>query len=189
MAEKKKLNPTLKFILDLGPLVLFFVANQRFGIFNATAVFMIAVLAAIAVTYALTRHVAVMPVVTAVVVLVFGSLTLILHDETFIKLKPTIIYVLFAGTLLGGLLFDRPLLGMVLDSVFDLTDEGWRKLTWRWALFFLFLAAVNEVVWRTQSTDFWVSFKLFGVVPLTFLFGALQYPLLMKYSVEEKGEN
>src|SRR4051812_4347155 len=103
MAYKKKLNPGLKFVLDLGPLVLFFFANQRFGIFAATAAFMVAVLAAIAITYTLTRHVAVMPVVTAVVVLVFGSLTLILHDETFIKLKPTIIYVLFAGTLLGGL--------------------------------------------------------------------------------------
>ena len=185
MAEKKKLNPTLKFVLDLGPLVLFFIANQRFGIFNATAVFMVAVLAAIAVTYALTRHVAVMPVVTAVVVLVFGGLTLILHDETFIKLKPTIIYVLFAGTLLGGLLFDKPLLGMVLDSVFDLTDEGWRKLTWRWTYFFFALAILNEIVWRTQSTDFWVNFKVFGVLPLTLLFGALQYPLLVKYGRPE----
>ena len=185
MAAKKKLNPTLKFVLDLGPLVLFFIGNQRFGIFAATAVFMIAVLAAIAVTYALTRHVAVMPVVTAVVVLVFGSLTLILHDETFIKLKPTIIYLLFACTLLGGLLFDKPLLGMVLDSVFNLTDEGWRKLTLRWTYFFFALAALNEIVWRTQSTDFWVNFKVFGVLPLTLVFGALQYPLLVKYGQPE----
>ncbi len=108
-----------------------------------------------------------MPLVTAVVVLVFGGLTLVLHDETFIKLKPTIIYVLFGGALLGGLAFGKPLLGIVFDSVFDLTEEGWRKLTWRWALFFLALAVLNEIVWRTQSTDFWVSFKVFGVVPLT----------------------
>ena len=127
---------------------------------------------------------AAMPVVTAVIVLIFGGLTLLLHDELFIKLKPTIIYVLFGGTLVGGLLFGKPLLGIVFDSVFHLSEEGWRKLTWRWALFFFALAILNEIVWRTQTTDFWVSFKLFGVVPLTFLFAALQYPLLTKYSIE-----
>jgi intracellular septation protein len=186
MAEKKKLNPTLKLVLDIGPLILFFAANSRLGIYAATGAFMVAVLIALAVSYALTRHVAIMPVVTAVIVLVFGGLTLILHDDLFIKLKPTIIYVLFGGALLGGLYFNKPLLGIVFDSVFHLTEEGWRKLTWRWALFFLFLAVVNEAVWRTQTTDFWVSFKLFGVVPLTFVFGALQYPLLMKYQAEPK---
>jgi intracellular septation protein len=186
MTDRKKLNPTLKLVLDIGPLVLFFAANAKFGIFTATASFMVAVLVALAVAYALTRRIEIMPVVTAVIVLIFGGLTLVLHDDLFIKLKPTIIYLLFGGALLGGLYFDKPLLGIVFDSVFSLTEEGWRKLTWRWALFFLFLAVVNEVVWRTQTTDFWVSFKLFGVVPLTFLFGALQYPLLMKYAAEEK---
>ncbi len=185
MVEKKKLNPTLKLVLDIGPLILFFAANAKFGIYAATGSFMVAVLIALAVSYVLTRHVAVMPVVTAVIVLVFGGLTLVLHDELFIKLKPTIIYLLFGGALFFGLYFNKPLLGMVFDSVFQLTEEGWRKLTWRWAFFFLFLALVNEVVWRTQTTDFWVSFKLFGVVPLTFIFGALQYPLLMKYAKEE----
>ncbi len=186
MANKKQLNPTLKLVLDIGPLILFFAANAKFGIYAATGAFMVAVLIALAVSYAMTRHIAVMPVVTAVVVLIFGGLTLILHDELFIKLKPTIIYLLFGGALFGGLYFNKPLLGIVFDSVFNLTAEGWRKLTWRWALFFVFLAVVNEVVWRTQSTDFWVNFKLFGVVPLTFAFGALQYPLLMKYAAEEK---
>jgi intracellular septation protein len=189
MAEKKQLNPILKLVLDIGPLVLFFAANARFGIFAATGAFMVAVMIALAVAYAITGRIEVMPLVTAVIVLVFGGLTLVLHDELFIKLKPTIIYVLFGGTLVGGLAFDKPLLGMVFDSVFHLQEEGWRKLTWRWALFFFALAILNEIVWRTQSTDFWVSFKLFGVVPLTFLFAALQYPLLNKYSAEPAKKN
>jgi intracellular septation protein len=186
MTKKKQLNPILKLALDIGPLVLFFAANSKFGIYAATGSFMVAVLIALAVSYAMTKHVAIMPLVTAVIVLVFGGLTLILHDELFIKLKPTIIYVLFGGTLLVGLALGKPLLGLLFESVFHLTEEGWRKLTWRWALFFLGLAVVNEIIWRTQTTDFWVSFKLFGVVPLTFLFGALQYPLLVKYSVDKK---
>ena len=186
MSEKKKLNPILKLVLDIGPLILFFAANARFGIFAATAGFMVSVLIALAVSYALTRHIEVMPIVTAIIVLIFGGLTLVLHDELFIKLKPTIIYLLFGGTLLGGLALGKPLLGMVFDQMFHLTDEGWRKLTWRWVLFFFALAVLNEIVWRTQTTDFWVSFKLFGVVPLTFLFGALQMPLINKYSVERK---
>jgi intracellular septation protein len=185
MPPKPQLHPALKLALDIGPLVLFFAANARFGIFAATAAFMVAVLAALAVSYAMTRHIAIMPLVTAVIVLIFGTLTLVLHNDTFIKLKPTIIYALFAAALFGGLAFRKPLLGMVFDAVFDLTEEGWRKLTWRWALFFVFLAVVNEIVWRTQTTDFWVSFKLFGVVPLTLVFGALQYPLLQKYQADE----
>ena len=185
MPPKPQLHPALKLALDIGPLVLFFAANARFGIFAATAVFMAAVLAALSVSYAMTRHIAIMPLVTAVIVLIFGTLTLMLHNDTFIKLKPTIIYLLFGCTLLGGLAFGKTFLGILFDSVFDLTEEGWRKLTWRWALFFFALALLNEIVWRNFSTDFWVSFKLFGVVPLTFLFGALQYPLLTKYHVEK----
>jgi intracellular septation protein len=182
--EKPKINPLLKLALDIGPLVLFVVANARFGIFAATGSFMVAVVAALLVSYAMTRQWPLMPVVTAVVVLVFGGLTLVLHDETFIKLKPTIIYVLFGGTLLGGYIFDKSFLAIVLDSVFHLTEEGWRKLTLRWALFFFALAVLNEAIWRTQSTDFWVNFKLYGFVPLTFGFAALQYPLLMRYAAE-----
>jgi intracellular septation protein len=185
MPAKTPLNPALKLALDLGPLLIFFFANSRFGIFAATAAFMVAALAALALSYALTRHIAVMPLVTAFIVVVFGGATLILHDETFIKLKPTIIYVLFGTVLLGGLLFKKPLLEMVFDSVFNITEEGWRKLTLRWAVFFFVLAVLNEIVWRTQTTDFWVSFKVFGVVPLTLVFGALQYPLLMKHDAEK----
>ena len=195
-------SPLVKLGLDLGPLLLFFFANsrpalfepllrpiipaavahgERAGIFVATAVFMVAILVALAASYALTRRLPVMALVSAVVVLVFGGLTLLLQDELFIKLKPTIIYLLFAGTLFGGLLFNKPLLAMVFDQIFSLTAEGWRKLTVRWALFFLFLAVLNEIVWRTQSTDTWVAFKVFGVMPLTFVFAMLQFPLLKKY--------
>jgi len=209
MTDKQKLAPGLKLVLDLGPLLVFFFANTRpalfapllapflsaellngphAGIFTATAVFIPAVLLALAISYAKTRHLPVMPLVTAIVVVVFGGATLILQDELFIKLKPTIIYVLFGGVLLGGLAFGKPLLGMVFDSVFNLTDEGWRKLTLRWALFFLALAVLNEAVWRTQTTDFWVAFKVFGVVPLTFVFAALQVPLLTKHAVTEPKE-
>lgn len=200
-------NPLLKLALDLGPLLLFFFANskpalfepfirpiipaavatgERAGIFVATAVFMVAILIALVVSYALTRRLPMMALVTAVVVVVFGGLTLVLQDELFIKLKPTIIYLLFAGTLFGGTLFRKPLLALVFDQMFHLTEEGWRKLTIRWALFFLVLAVLNEIVWRTQSTDTWVTFKVFGVMPLTFVFAMLQYPLLVKYDAGKK---
>jgi intracellular septation protein len=182
--EKPKLNPILKLTLDIGPLVLFFLANSRFGIFAATGAFMAAIVAALLVSYTMTRQWPIMPVVTAIVVVVFGGLTLVLHDETFIKLKPTIIYTLFGGILLGGYILEKPFLTILFDSMFHLTAEGWRKLTLRWALFFLALAVLNEAIWRTQSTDFWVNFKLFGFVPITFVFAALQYPLLMRYAAE-----
>jgi intracellular septation protein len=182
--KKPQINPWLKLVLDLGPLGLFFFANAHYGIFAATATFMAAVLAALVVSYALTRHFPIMTLVTAFIVVVFGGLTLFLHDATFIKVKPTIIYALFGAVLIGGLIFNKPLLGVVLDSLFQITDEGWRKLTLRWALFFFALAVLNEIVWRNVSTDLWVDFKVFGVMPLTFLFGALQVPLLKKYAIE-----
>jgi intracellular septation protein len=182
--SKPQLNPLLKLVFDLGPLALFFFANSRYGIFAATATFMVAVLVALAASYAMTRHLPIMPVVTAVIVVVFGGLTLILHDATFIKVKPTIIYALFGAVLLGGLFFNKPLLGVVFDSLFQLTQEGWRKLTWRWAIYFFVLAVLNEIVWRNFSTNVWVDFKVFGVTPLTFVFAALQTPLLKRYAVE-----
>jgi intracellular septation protein len=184
MAPQAPVNPLLKMSLELGPLILFFLANARWGIFTATAVFMVAVLAALAASYKLMHRVPIMTVVSALVVVVFGGLTLLLQNDVFIKVKPTIIYLLFAAVLIGGLLAGKPLLALVFESVFDLTDEGWRKLTWRWALFFLALAVLNEIVWRTQTTDTWLTFKVFGVVPLTFLFAASQYPLLTRYDAK-----
>ena len=204
---KPQINPLLKLVLDIGPLLLFFVANsrpalftpllskflppeiiggERGGIFVATAVFMIAILIALAVSYTLTRHLPLMPVVTAIIVVVFGAATLFFHDETFIKLKPTIIYILFGGVLVGGLLLGKQFLQIVFDSVFHLTAEGWRKLTVRWAVFFFVLALLNELVWRTQTTDTWVNFKVFGVTLMTFGFAAMQFPLMQKHAVEEK---
>ena len=188
VTKKPQLNPLLKLALDLGPLLLFFFANSHFGIFAATAIFMVAVLVALVVSYVLTRHFPIMAMVTAFIVIVFGGLTLILHDATFIKVKPTIIYALFGAVLIGGLVFNKPLLGVVFDSLFHLTEEGWRKLTLRWAIFFLALAVLNEIVWRNTSTNVWVEFKVFVVMPLTFAFRALQVALLNKYAAKPAAE-
>jgi intracellular septation protein len=188
MTAKKRpeLNPLFKLALDLGPLLLFFFANTRWGIYAATGAFMIATVVSIAITYAMVRRIPVMPLVSAIVVMVFGGLTLYLQNEMFIKLKPTIIYALFAALLLGGLLAGRSLLALVLDSMFQLTDEGWKKLTLRWGLFFLVMAVLNEIVWRSVSTDAWVAFKTFGFLPLTILFALAQTPLLMRHSTDKK---
>ncbi|HEV2602928.1 MAG TPA: septation protein A [Microvirga sp.] len=183
--EPHRLNPLLKLALELGPLGIFFLANQRAGIFTATGIFIAATLVSLAIHYALVRKLPIMPLVSGVVVVVFGGLTLFLQDELFIKLKPTIVNTLFGLTLLGGLYFRKPLLAIVMDSMFNLTDEGWRKLTFRWAIFFFVLAALNEIVWRTQTTDFWVSFKVFGIMPITIAFALAQTPLLMRYEVKD----
>ena len=182
VSEKAQLNPMLKLALDLGPLILFFLANAKLGIFWATGLFMVAVLVALIVSYALIRRWPVMTVVSAVIVFVFGGLTIVLENDTFIKLKPTIIYLLFAGILFGGMVFRKPLLETVFDQMFHLTEEGWRKLTVRWAVFFLVLAVLNEIVWRNTPTDFWVKFKVFGVMPMTALFTIALMPMMMKHA-------
>ncbi len=175
-------NPLLRLALDLGPLILFFAINALYGIFLATGFFMVAIVAALITSRVLTGKFAKMPLVTAAMVIVFGGLTLYLQDETFIKIKPTVIYTLFASILVGGLATGRVFLQSVLGEMFELSDTGWRLLTYRWAGFFIFLAFLNEAVWRSVSTDNWVSFKVFGLVPLTFIFAAMQAGLLQKHA-------
>jgi intracellular septation protein len=199
--RKTEINPLLKLALELGPLMVFFFANARGAwlsqkfpalaalggpIFVATGLFMVATAVALAASWILTRTLPIMPLVSGVVVFIFGGLTLWLQDDIFIKMKPTIINTLFGSVLLGGLLFGRPLLGYVFDSAFRLDPEGWRKLTFRWGLFFLFLAVVNEIVWRNFSTDAWVTFKVWGIMPITVVFTFSQMPLIMRHSLDER---
>jgi len=204
-----KVNPLLKLALEMGPLMVFFFANFRpapfkpllqpvlgetllsgpkAGIFTATALFMVAMAVSLVVTWRLLRTLPIMPVVTGIVVLVFGTLTLVLADDLFIKLKPTIVNCLFGAALLGGLAFGKLLLPYVLDSVFQLDEAGWRKLTIRWGLFFFFLALLNEIVWRTQSDDVWVAFKVWGTMPITIVFALAQTPLIMRHSLPEPAD-
>ena len=182
--DKTQPHPVFKLATELGPLIVFFVANAKFNLFVATGAFMVAIVAAMIASYVVVRHVPMMAIVTAVIVLVFGTLTLVLHDETFIKVKPTIIYGLFAAILGGGLLFGRSFIAILFNQMFNLTPKGWRILTMRWALFFLGMAVLNEIIWRTQSTDFWVAFKAFGAVPLTMVFAISQMPVIKRYHLE-----
>jgi intracellular septation protein len=176
----------LKLAVEVGPLVVFFVVNARAGIFWGTGLFMGATVVSLIASRILFGRIPVMPLVTGVCVMVFGGLTLWLQDDHFIKIKPTIVNALFAGALFIGLLIGQSLLRVIFGEVFRLTDEGWRKLTLRWALFFTFLALLNEVVWRSFSTDTWVSFKVFGVMPLTMAFAVAQVGLLRQYELPAK---
>lgn len=182
--DKTTPHPLFKMATELGPLIVFFIANAKANLFVATGAFMVAVIAAMIASWVVTRHVPIMTIVTAVVVIVFGSLTLFLHDETFIKMKPTIVYALFASVLGGGLLFGRSFIAVMFDQVFNLTAEGWRILTLRWTLWFVAMAVLNEVIWRTQTTEFWVAFKVFGMMPLTMAFAVAMMPLVKRYHLE-----
>jgi len=181
----RTMHPLTKFALEMGPLVVFFIANGRAGIYYATGAFMVATFIALALMWILARKIAVMPLISAAVVLVFGTLTLWLQDDHFIKMKPTMVNALFGIALLGGLAFKKPLLPYVLGDVFKLNDEGWRKLTVRWGVFFLLMAVLNEIVWRSVSTDTWVAFKTFGYLPLTFIFAMAQVPLMTRHGVDD----
>lgn len=189
----------LRLAVEAGPLLVFFVVNGRGGLpelhalfgvagdhaqqglFDATAAFMVATLAAIVTAYAAERRLPLLPLVSGFFVVVFGGLTLVLADELFIKLKPTIVNTLFATALLGGLAFGRSLLKPLLGAAFELDDAGWRTLTLRWGLFFVLLAVLNEIVWRLFETETWIAFKLFGVLPLTIVFALAQTPLLLHH--------
>jgi len=174
-----------KLLIELGPLLVFFGVNAAYGIFAGTGAFMVTTVLSLGVAWWLYHKIAVMPLVSAVIVLAFGGLTIYLQDDTFIKLKPTIVYTMFAVLLVGGLAARKPVLALLFGPVFHLTDEGWRKLTLRWALFFVVMAVLNEFVWRNYSTDTWVSFKAFGFLPITFLFAMAQVPLMQRYGVAE----
>lgn len=187
-----------KLVLEIGPLFVFFIVNFkgedilaavpilnewfRDSIFFATAVFMVAMAISLILSWLLLRRIAVMPLISGILVLIFGGITLLLHDDTFIKIKPTVINSMFGFALLGGLFFKQNLLRYVFGDVYKLQDEGWRILTLRWGLFFLALAVVNEVVWRTQTTDFWVAFKVWANMPITIIFTLTQLPVISKYA-------
>ncbi len=212
MAETRPINPILKFVLEIGPIAVFFLAFQAGDtlqahptvqsiftpviganalagsngpILIATGLFMVAIAISLSVSWRLTRTLPKMAVVTAVVVAVFGGLTLWLQDDTFIKMKPTIVNSIFAGILAFGLLRGRSYLKYLMGEAMPLTDEGWMIFTRRWVYFFIFLAVLNEAIWRTQTTEFWVSFKTFANMPLTLAFLASQWPLLKQHSLED----
>jgi intracellular septation protein len=182
---KHAMNPLLKLALDLGPLIIFFIANGKFGIFTATAIFMVAIFISLGVSVSIERKFSPMPLITAGLVLVFGGLTLWLENDIFIKVKPTILYVMFACVLAGGLYFKRLFIKLLFGSAFTLNENAWRILTWRWSIFFFVLAIVNEIVWRSVSTDAWVSFKVWGFFPATLLFAIAQTPFIARHQIPE----
>lgn len=179
--------PSVKALVEYGPLAAFFVAYVGWDLRVATIAIMVATAGALAVSFAVNRRIPVMPLVTAGVIGVFGGLTLALNDEVFIKMKPTIIQGLIALVLLGGLLIGRPLLRPVLGSAWPMTDAGWHKITRNFGVFFLCMAVLNEAVWRTQSTDVWVSFKVFGILALTFVFTLSQIPVVSRHRPDRNG--
>jgi intracellular septation protein len=205
--REQRPSPRLKIAVEMGPLILFFIANARpklfapmvapflpaqilngsnGGLFTATLVLMAAVAAALCVSFAATRKLPAVPLVTAMLVLVFGGLTLYLQDTSFIKMKPTVLYAAFGVVLIGGLLVNKSLLPVIFDNAMALTERGWRLLTFRWAGFFFALAVLNEIIWRTQSSDTWVAFKFPGIFILILLFSVAQLPLISRHGLSEE---
>lgn len=177
----------MRLALEIGPLIAFFIANARLGIFIGTAIFMAATAIAIVISLMREKRLPLMPIISCGFVMLFGGLTLWMEDATFIKIKPTVVNLLFAAILLIGVAVGRHPMKLVMGSVLELTAEGWRTLTLRWGLFFIVLAALNEVVWRNVSTDTWVTFKLAGLMPLSIAFGMAQIPLIMRCAIDTPG--
>ena len=191
--DVKPASPGLRMAIDYGPLVAFFAVNflahgtaiER--IVMATIAFMAAMVVAVAVSWLRTRHVSPMLLISAALVLVFGGLTIWFHDERFIKMKPTFVYLIFAAVLGFGIATGRPLLQSLLQTAYPGLDAtGWRKLTRNWAVFFVGMAMLNEAVWRSTTTDFWVGFKLWGAIPLTLLFAAANIPMLLRHGLNSE---
>jgi intracellular septation protein len=181
---ENRLPSWARILVEWGPLVAFFIANARGVIFWGTGVFMVATVIALAVSWTWTRKLALVPLIGAVFVALFGGLTLWLQNDTFIKVKVTLVNLLFGTVLLSGLAFRKQFLKLILGEALKMDDEGWRILTLRWGLFFFALALLNEIVWRTVSTDLWVNFKVFGILPITLLFALSQAPLMSRHLIE-----
>ena len=174
-----------KILIDIGPLAVFFIFYTRSGLQASILPFMVATIIAVLFSYILEKKIPIMPTVGAGIVLLFGGLTIYFDNDVFFKMKPTIINILFAIILYGGTLIDKPLLKYLLGAALKLEEAGWKILTQRWIGFFIALAVLNEIVWRTQSTDVWVNFKVFGILPITFIFTMTQFPLIKKYQIED----
>ena len=174
-----------KLLIDIGPLAVFFIFYTRSGLQASILPLMIATVIAVLFSYILEKKIPIMPTVGAGIVLIFGGLTIYFDNEVFIKMKPTIINLIFAIILYGGMLVKKPLLKILLGAALRLEEKGWRILTYRWIGFFIALAVLNEIVWRTQTTDIWVNFKVFGILPITFIFTMTQFPLIKKHQIDD----
>ena len=179
------MKPLYKLLIDIGPLAVFFIFYTRSGLQASILPFMVATVIAVLFSYILEKKIPIMPTVGAGIVLLFGGLTIYFDNDVFFKMKPTIINLLFAVILYGGILINKPLLKYLLGAALKLEETGWKILTQRWIGFFIALAVLNEIVWRTQSTDVWVNFKVFGILPITFIFTMTQFPLIKKYQIED----
>ena len=179
------MKSVIKLFVDIGPLAVFFIFYIRSDLKTAILPFMIATIIAVLFSYIIEKKIPIMPTVGAVIVLIFGGLTIYFDNETFFKMKPTIINLLFSGILYGGIILNKPLLRYLLGAALKLQDKGWDILTKRWIGFFIALAILNEIIWRTQTTDIWVSFKVFGILPITFIFTLAQFSTIKKYHIED----
>jgi intracellular septation protein len=182
------MRPAVKLLIEMGPLVAFFIGNWKAGIFWGTAIFMVATIVSLAASWYLTRKIAMVPLVSAVFVAIFGALTLYLQSDLFIKVKVTLINALFGAVLLGGAAFGKSYLKLVMGEAMKLPEQAWRSLSIRWGIFFFAMAMLNEVVWRTFSTDQWVNFKVFGLLPLTMIFALANAPFMAKHMIDDEAK-